>query len=79
MQILGFLTGLLVFAATFVLGFFLLAGILGLVLIFGLVVYLRMWWLRRKMVAGAQEDHVLEGEYRVVDRESGNAEPGERR
>ena len=78
-QILAMLGGLLVFAAAFVLGFFLLAVLLGLLLLLGLGVYLRIWWLRRKFTHGAESDNVLETEYHVVDRNTDREQRGDRR
>ena len=48
-----------------VIGFFVFAIVLGLVLIAGAGILLRLWWLRRKMRKAASSQ-VLEGEYRVV-------------
>jgi len=75
LRILGVLGGLLVFAVSFVLGFFLLAVMLGLILLVGLAFYLRIWWLRRKFARDVESDNVIETEYHVVDR---NTDPGQR-
>ena len=77
LQVLGALGGLLVFAASFVLGFFLLAVLLGFVLLVGLGFYLRIWWLRRKFATSAESDNVLETEYHVVDRNTDRGQRGD--
>jgi len=69
-QFLGFLVGSLVIALALVLGFFLVAGFFGFILIAGLGVYLRLWWLKRKAVGGLKGDSVLEAEYHVVDKKT---------
>ena len=48
-----------------VIGFFVFAIVLGLVLIAGAGILLRLWWLRRK-IRKAASNQVLQGEYRVV-------------
>lgn len=65
---LGFLLLIPALIAAAVVGFFVFAVILGLVLLGAVVLLLRLWWLRRKMrnTAGSQ---TLQGEY-VVIRES---------
>jgi predicted lipid-binding transport protein (Tim44 family) len=44
---------------------------LGLALLLGLVVALRLWWLRRRLrrMAQSRQGNVIEAEYRVVERE----------
>ena len=48
-----------------VIGFFVFAIVLGLVLIVGVGILLRLWWLRRK-IRKTSSSQVLEGEYRVI-------------
>ena len=48
-----------------VIGFFVFAIVLGLVLIAGAGILLRLWWLRRK-IRKAASNQVLQGEYRVI-------------
>ena len=53
----------------------LLAALVGFILLAAIVIYVRVWWLRRKFSAAAREtgagragtENVVEGEYRVVD------------
>ena len=66
MQALGFIVGVLVLAASIILGAFLLAALLGLVLIVAVAVYLRLWWLRRRMARGQGDEEIIEAEYRVL-------------
>ena len=69
MQLLGAVIGLAVLAASVIVGAFMLAGLLGFVLIVAVVFYLRLWWLRRQMAAHMQADDedVIVTEYRVVE------------
>jgi len=67
LKFIGFVAGLGLLAVSFVFGAFLLAALIGLGLIAGLVIYLRVWWLRRRMDRATQSEY-LETEYRVVDR-----------
>ena len=67
LQFLGFVVGLGLFAVAFVFGAFLLAALVGLGLVAGLVIYLRLWWLARRS-ARARDDEYLETEYTVLER-----------
>jgi fatty acid desaturase len=66
-QAIAFVVGLAVLAASFVLGAFLLAALFGFIMIAGFIVTLWMWWLRRKAAHAYRDDHVLDGEYTVVE------------
>lgn len=69
-QVLGAVFGLLILAASLILGFFLMAGFLGFALIVALVFYARLWWLRRKFGGrNLGEEDIIETEYRVVRKE----------
>ncbi|KAB7623697.1 hypothetical protein [Alkalilimnicola sp. S0819] len=65
-------------ATAAVLGLFLLAALIGLGALAGLLIYLRLWWLRRQMRrqdtdeqgATHEERVVIEGEYREVHRQA---------
>lgn len=57
---------LAIFTVAFFLGTFLFLVILGLVVILGAALYLRVWWLRRRFARQGQAGPVtLEGEYTV--------------
>jgi len=66
MQIIGAIVGVGVLIVSVVLGAFLMAGMLGFVLIAAAFVYGRLWWLRRQFQQAAN-DEFIETEYRVVD------------
>ena len=71
-QAFGALLGLAVLVMSFFLGIVVLAVLVGLALIGGSVLALRMWWLKRRLQreAARQPDDatVVEGEYSVVER-----------
>jgi len=57
---------LVIFTVAFFLGTFLFLVILGLVVILGIALYLRVWWLRRRFAQqGQTRPMTLEGEYTV--------------
>jgi len=59
---------LAVFGIAVTLGFFILLGLLGVVAVLAMVFYVRFWWLRRKLTAGARKQAggiTLEGEYTI--------------
>ena len=66
-QIFAFVGGLAVLAASFVLGAFLLAAFFGFVMVVGLVVTVRLWWLKREAADAYREDSVLDAEYTVAE------------
>jgi hypothetical protein len=74
-QLAGMVLGLAVLFVSLVLGAFLLAGLLGFMLLAGAAVVIRAWWLGRRMARdGAANppgsDDVIEAEYRVVHTET---------
>lgn len=75
-QLAGIVLGLAVFFVSLVVGAFLLAGLLGFLLVAGLVLMARAWWLGRRpgRAGGAPgapgEDEVIEAEYRVIHSET---------
>lgn len=74
-QIVGIVLGLAVFFVSLVVGAFLLAGLFGFVLLAGVAVVIRAWWLGRRMARDGGgnvpgEDDVIEAEYRVVHTET---------
>ena len=72
------IVGVLIIAASLVLGFFAFIALSAVVLVTAAIVGIRLWWLRRKAGQGRDgpdpaESHVIEGEYRVVHRDSDEA------
>jgi hypothetical protein len=65
-RVFAFVAGLIAFAISIFLGAIFIAGIVGLVLIGGIVIALRMWWVRRRMAQHQREHGDLEAEYSVV-------------
>lgn len=84
-QIAGLIVGVLTLIGSLILGSIVLAVLIGLFLIFGIWVTVRVWWLRRQFEAAAREqrtdDRVIEAEYIVIrDSEKnrqGQHEPGQ--
>ena len=78
-QLLGLIAGFVFFIAAVLLGGIVLAAIIGTLLIGALVVYIRVWWMTRKMRneqsqgrgpgrgQGQGQESYVEVEYRVVD------------
>jgi len=67
LRFLAFVAGIGLFALSFVFGALLLAALLGLGLIVGIAVYVRLWWLRRRM-SRSRDSEYIETEYTVVER-----------
>jgi hypothetical protein len=76
LQVVYFLVGGLLVIGAVLMGAVILAFVLGLVLIFGIVFWIRLWWLRRKLRRagfgeqpgpGAQTGKTIEVEYTVVE------------
>ena len=67
LQFFGLVAGLGLLALSFVFSVFLFAALVGLGLVAGLVLYARLWWLRRRMAREADGEY-LETEYTVVER-----------
>jgi len=81
-KIVAAIIGLIVLIATFVLGAVVLTTFFGFVVVAGIVIYARIWWLKRKYAAGdssaagsnthagakpASDDVVLDAEYTVIE------------
>lgn len=76
-QLLGFVAALVAFAIAVLIGGIFLAGLVGFVLLAVLVIYVRVWWLRRQLSAAGRagpgnagtppEGEIVDGEYRVID------------
>lgn len=71
------IVGVLVIAASLVLGFFAFVVLAALALVFAAVIGIRVWWFNRKLAKAARADrrssesteatHVIEGEFHVVE------------
>jgi len=71
-QLFGLLLGIVILLFSLVVGAFVLAGMLGLIVIIAIVMVLRAWWLGRQVRgrhAPAADEEVIEAEYRVVSSE----------
>ncbi|MAF82857.1 MAG: hypothetical protein QGH93_05505 [Gammaproteobacteria bacterium] len=67
-QALGLVIGIVLFIGAVLLGGLVIAALMGFLLVAGLILYVRIWWLTRK--AGSQqqkEDSFVEAEYQVVE------------
>ena len=69
-QIAGLIVGVLTLVGSLILGSIVLAILVGLFLIFGIWVTVRMWWLRRQFEAAVKQeqvdDRVIDAEYVVI-------------
>ncbi len=66
-RVVAFIVGLGALVISVIVGSLVLAAVAGFVLVVGLVVYARLWWLRRQMQRQARpNDDVIEAEYKVV-------------
>lgn len=66
MQLVGLVGGIILVAVSIILGAFLLAALLGLGLLVAVVVFARLWWLRRRLGPQRAGDEIIETEYRVI-------------
>ncbi len=66
-QALGLIVGIIAFIGAIVVGGLVLAALVGFLLIAGLIIYLRVWWLARKLRRGQRDDSIVEAEYQVID------------
>jgi hypothetical protein len=77
LQILYFLVGCVLLIGAFLLGTVILAFVFGFAIILGVIVYVRVWWLKRKFARSGRnpaaeqspsnDSEVIEVEYTVVD------------
>ena len=70
LQVLVLVMGAVVAVGAIFVGAILLSLFLGLAVIAGLVLYIRLWWLRRRSGSGksrGRSDRFVEVEYTVVD------------
>ena len=74
----AFVVGVVVLAIAVFLGAVFIAGALGLLLLGGLFVTLRVWWLKRKMERYQAEHGDLDAEYTVVEVDPQRLEQDER-
>ena len=69
-QIAGIIVGVLTLVGSLILGSIVLAILVGLFLILGIWVTVRMWWLRRQFEAAVKQeqadDRVIDAEYVVI-------------
>jgi len=66
-----------IFVISVIVGGIVLAGLVGIVLLAVIVIYARVWWLRRQIdkamreqdqrTSGGSSEEVVEAEYRVID------------
>ena len=74
-QLLTLIAGAAVFFLAVLIGGIVLAALVGFILLTMIVIYVRVWWLQRKLVAAArskgkgagESGQVVDGEYRVID------------
>jgi Flp pilus assembly protein TadB len=71
LQVVYFIVGSIVLIGAVLMGAVILAIALGVAIILGIVIYVRVWWLQRKLRrsrgTSAEDAEVLEVEYSVVD------------
>lgn len=77
LQVLYFLVGGVLLIGAFFMGAIILAVVLGFAVILGIIIYIRIWWLNRKIARSGRksadepsqsgESTVIEVEYTVVD------------
>ena len=71
LQVVYFVVGGIVLIGAVLMGAVILAIALGMAIILGLVIYVRLWWLRRKLARSGRGDiggsDTLEVEYTVID------------
>jgi hypothetical protein len=67
LQVLYFVAGGVILIGAIVMGAVLLAVALGIAIVVGLVIFARVWWLKRKFRAAARQSEAIEVEYTVID------------
>jgi hypothetical protein len=77
LQVLYFLVGAVLLIGSIIMGAVILAVVLGLAVILGIVIYIRVWWLKRKLARSGggsspgpskpADSEVIEVEYTVVN------------
>ena len=68
-QALGLIVGIIVFIAAVFVGGIVIAALIGFMLIAGLIIYVRVWWLTRKVSLRQrqEDDSFIAAEYQVID------------
>lgn len=66
-QALGLVVGIVLFIGAVLLGGLVIAALMGFLLVAGLIIYVRVWWLTRKAGLRQQEDSFVEAEYQVIE------------
>jgi len=69
-QLLTLIAGVAVFALSVLIGGIVLAALVGFILLTMIIIYVRVWWLQRKLGAAARSrdaETYVDAEYRVID------------
>ena len=70
-QLFGLVIGIILFIGAVLLGGVIIAALIGFLLVAGLILYIRIWWLTRKAVRQQQQQQqgqasFVEAEYQVI-------------
>ncbi len=67
-QLFGLVIGIILFIGAVLLGGVIIAALIGFLLVAGLILYIRIWWLTRKAVRQQQgQASFVEAEYQVIE------------
>jgi predicted lipid-binding transport protein (Tim44 family) len=71
-QLFGLVIGIILFIGAVLLGGVIIAALIGFLLVAGLILYIRIWWLTRKAVRQQQQQQqgqasFVEAEYQVIE------------
>lgn len=82
-RIVAFVVGIGVLVVSLFVGAVFISVVIGLALIMGIVIAIRMWWVKRQMERYAREHGDIEAEYTVIEhtetRRGGAGQPDDRR
>jgi len=78
-RVVAFIVGLGVLVVSLFVGAVFISALIGFVLIMGIVLAVRVWWVRRQMERYAREHGDLEAEYTVIERREGRRDSDSRR
>lgn len=88
LQVLYFLVGGVLLIGAVVMGAVILAFVFGFAVVLGIVIYIRVWWLKRKFeksgrrpggpAGDASSSRIFEVEYTVVDERNEQDDPSDR-